>query len=178
MNIHDYDETIDNTKFLSKVDNIYISLVCGVMFDELDNVKHKVSDEVYKKFETICLNNKTRNYSTIYEELNVKSTDIIKITKDEEKITVYVELVSGYIGYTLNNVTGDVVIGNKYNKNFHRYTLVLEKNVNAKTMKASVHCPKCGNPIDYNADGTCNYCGAVFNTEDLDYILTSIEKNY
>ena len=135
MNIHDYDETIDNTKFLSKVDNIYISLVCGVMFDELDNVKHKVSDEVYKKFETICLNNKTRNYSTIYEELNVKSTDIIKITKDEEKITVYVELVSGYIGYTLNNVTGDVVIGNKYNKSLKCILSLLSRIIQINKIK-------------------------------------------
>lgn len=175
MNIHDYDNSIDNTKFLSKVDNIYILLISGVMFDELDNVKHKVSDDVYKKYEAISINNKARNFSSVYEELNIRSTKILKINKDEERITVLVELISGYIGYVINNLTNEVVFGNKYNKNFYRNILTLEKSIYAHNLKASVHCPKCGHPIDYNADGTCNYCGAVFNTEDFDYILTDIE---
>ena len=39
-----------------------------------------------------------------------------------------------------------------------------------------MHCPTCGRPINYNADGTCDYCGTVFNTEKFDYILTDIKK--
>ena len=55
MNIHDYDNQMDNTRFLSKVDNIFILLMSGVMFDELENVKHKVNSYVYDRFSTICL---------------------------------------------------------------------------------------------------------------------------
>lgn len=177
MNIHDYDLEMDNTKFSSKVDNIYVLLMSGVMFDELENVKHKVSSDVYKKYEAIVLNNKAKNFTQTYDELNVKSTNIINIEKTEDKIIVTVELISGYVDYVTNNVNDMIVSGNDTIKKFHRNILTLEKRLDAYSLKSSMHCPSCGNPINYNADGTCDYCGTVFNTEKYDYILTDIKES-
>ena len=175
MNIHDYDTQMDNTKFLSKVDNIYILLMSGVAFDELENVKHKVSPEVYSKYEAICINNRAKYVTQVYDELNVKSTNIIDIKKTEDKIIVTVELISGYVDYVINNANQKIVSGNNERKVFHKNILTLEKRLDAKGIQTSMHCPTCGKPIDFNADGTCDYCGSVFNTEKFDYILTNIE---
>lgn len=175
MNIHDYDIQMDNTKFLSKVDNIYILLMSGVSFDELENVKHKVSSDVYKKFEAICINNKAKGFTQIYDELNVRSTNIIDIKKTEDKIIVTVELISGYVDYVINTLTQKLVSGDNVRKVFHKNILTLEKRIDAKGIKSSMHCPTCGKPIDFNADGTCDYCGTVFNTEKFDYVLTDIK---
>ena len=175
MNIHDYDAQIDNTKFLSKVDNIYILLMSGVAFDELENVRHKVSADVYNRYEVICINNRAKGFTQIYDELNVRSTNIKDIKKFDDKIVVEVELISGYVDYVINNANGKLVSGDSERKEFHRNILTLEKRLDAKGVRTSMHCPTCGKPIDYNADGTCDYCGTVFNTEKFDYILTDIE---
>ena len=35
-------------------------------------------------------------------------------------------------------------------------------------------CPACGSSIDVNNNGKCNYCGAIYNNEDYDYVLSNI----
>ena len=174
MNIHDYDSQIDNSSFLSKVDNIYILLMSGVMFDELEKVKHKVSLDVYKKYEAICLNNRAKYYTQTYDELNVRSTNIIDIQKTDEKIIVTVELISGYVDYVTNNVSGELISGDKFKKNFYKNILTLEKRIDAIGVQTSMHCPTCGTPLNFNSNGICDHCGSVFNTEKYDYILTDI----
>ena len=174
MNINDYDSTMDNSTFLVKVDNIFIKLLSGVMFDELDNIKHKVSDEVINRYKSIIDNNKERNVTQMFDELNVKTSSISDIKITEDKIIVTVNLISRYMNYYIDSNTGNYKSGNNREREEHLNILTLEKRKDAKDMKVSMHCPSCGNPINYNANGVCDYCGTVFNTSDFDYILTNI----
>ena len=175
MNIKDYDSSIDNTQFLTKVDNIFILLISGVMFDELDKAKHKISEEVFNKYQSIIDSNKEKNIIQMYDEMNVKSTTIIDIRKTSEKIIVKVNLVSRYLDYIIDSNTGAFISGNNTERKEHYHKLVLEKRVDAKGVQTSMHCPTCGKPANVNATGICEYCGSLFNTDDYDYVLTSIE---
>ncbi len=175
MNINEFDNSIDNTQLLIKVDNIFILLISGIMFDELDKAKHKVSDEVYEKFKKIIDYNKENNIIQMYDEMNVKSTTITDIQKTNDKIIVKVDLVSRYLDYQLDSNTGEFIRGNKNDRKEHLNKITLEKKIDAKGVKESMHCPSCGKPANVNATGICEYCGSVFNTEAYDYVLTDIE---
>lgn len=175
MNISEFDKSIDNNEFLVKVDNIFIKLLSGVMLDDLDSIKHKVSDEVFNKYKSILDTNKENHITQMYDELNVKTSTITDIKVTEDKIIVKVNLVSRYMNYLIDSNSGDYISGNNRDREEHMNILTLEKKLNAKDMKVSMHCTSCGNPINYNDNGVCSYCGTVFNASDFDYILTNIE---
>lgn len=175
MNINEYDFSLENSMFLSKVDNIIILLYSGIMFDDLNRVKHKITDELFQKYQSILDNNNNNNVRQMYDELNVKSSSIVDIKKTEDKIIVKVNLICRYIDYLTNKTTLEYISGNNKTREEHQLLLTLEKNINSKDLSVSMHCPGCGSPANINAYGVCSYCGARFNTEAFDYVLTNIE---
>ena len=176
MNINKYDNTIDNNMLLSKVDNIFIQILTGIMFDDLDRVKHKISDCLYDRYKNILIYNNQNNLRQMFDELNIKNSQISFINKKDDKLIVSVSLVARYMNYFVNKETGEYVSGNNQKRMEYPYIITLEKSLNAKTMGVSMHCPGCGNPMNVNAYGVCSYCGTKFNTEDFDYVVTNIES--
>lgn len=178
MNINDYDPTIDNGMFYSKVDNIYIMLFTSIMMQDLTRVEHKVSDKVINKYIDQIDKMKSRNRRQMYDQLNVKSTTINNIYRNENNdLVVEVTLISRYLNYVIDLNTGEKISGDDKNREEHTNHLYLIKKSNAKELKESRHCPKCGNPMDIDNTGKCNYCGAIFNLEEYDYILDDIISN-
>ena len=45
------DSTFSESKFKTKVDNIFVMLHISIMTNDLERVKHFLSNEVYKNFE-------------------------------------------------------------------------------------------------------------------------------
>ena len=174
MDISKFDNTLDNARFLTKVDNIFIMLYSGVMKKNLDTAKHKISDEIYNKYNNYVEELKKDGLIQMYGELNVKSTTIEDIYETEDKIIVKVELISRFLNYFLDEETLEYVRGNKDRREEHINKLTLEKIKNSKELGAARHCPSCGAHMNLSRSGKCTYCGAIFNLEEYDYILTDI----
>jgi predicted lipid-binding transport protein (Tim44 family) len=175
VNINDYDKTIDNSMFKTKVDNIFVQLYTGLSKGDLKDVKHKISDKVYKEYKKKVDENKENKVKQMFDELNVKSTEITNIEEKDDKIVVTVKLVSRYMDYKVDVETKKYVSGNNTTRDEHTNILTLEKKKDAKDLKIGLHCPGCGQPANINESGHCKFCGATFNTEDYDYILTDID---
>ena len=77
--------------------------------------------------------------------------------------------------YIVNKDTNFFVTGTNQARVQHENILTLKKKNNAKEITTSLYCPGCGKPANVNETGHCAYCGATFNTEDYDYVLTDIE---
>ena len=52
-----------------------------------------------------------------------------------------------------------------------------EKKLNTKDFGIVRKCPGCGASINVNNTGKCEYCDTIFNLDDYDYILVSINVN-
>ena len=89
-----------------------------------------------------------------------------KVIKRQEKMFKAI-LVTGsrQVGKTtmLKNVKSDI--------NY----LTLEKTINSGYNSSARKCPGCGANISVNTSGKCEYCGSIFNIENYDWVLTSIE---
>ena len=48
------------------------------------------------------------------------------------------------------------------------------KKIDFQTVGTVNKCPGCGASIDVNASGICPYCGTVYNQEDKNWILSSM----
>ena len=176
MDINNFDSSIDNAMFLTKVDNLFVMLCTSIMMQDLSRVDHKISDNVYKKYESIVNDLKNKNQRHMYDELNVKSSTITNITQDDNGINVEVYLESGFLDYIIDIDTDKIVSGDNTRRTFHNYKLVLTKLNNALNIGVTAHCTSCWASVDINNTGKCPYCGAIFHLEKYDYVLTDIRE--
>ena len=145
------------------------------MYDELETVKHFMTEELYQKYkyQIEILNHK--NLRQMYDELNVKSTSIIDFQSTDTDFIITVHLTSRYLDYFLNKETGDFVSGDNQRRVEKQNILTLTKQKNFLTQKVVRKCPGCGASISVNTNGICAYCGTTYNLEDYNYILTDIK---
>lgn len=169
-----YDPGFTENKFKTYVDNVFIQLHMAVVTKELENIKHFVSDEVYNKYQNKLDELNKKHLIQMYDEINVAQTDILSYKVDNENMIIEVNILSRYLDYLMdedgNYVSGDTDI--RTEKNNH---LIFTKKINYEKSKTVRKCPGCGASIDVNASGKCEYCGTIYNLEDKDWVLKSID---
>lgn len=169
-----YDSEFTESKFKTYVDNIFIQLHLALVTKELENIKHFVSDEVYNKYQNKLDELNKKHLIQMYDEINVAQTDILSYKVDNENMIIEVNILSRYLDYLMdedgNYVSGDTDI--RTEKNNH---LIFTKKINYEKSKTVRKCPGCGASIDVNASGKCEYCGTIYNLEDKDWVLKSID---
>ena len=133
------------------------------MMDNLREVDHFISDDVYKYGEYIITPLRKKNYRQMYDELNVKATHInnIELINNKYVITVFIE--SRYMDYILDINTGETVRGNDKSRIQINYKLTFTKDINAVNEGEAKKCPACGSPMNINDSGICPY-QRVFHT--------------
>ena len=168
------DSNFNEAMFKTKVDNIFVKLHTAIMLGRLEQVKHFFNEEVYNKYDNIIKELDSKNQRQMYDELNVKSTDIERINIFDDKIEIKVRIVSRYMEYLLDKITGNYISGNNTSRVEKNNILTFTKKIVTKELKMSRKCPSCGANMDINNYGKCDYCGMIFNLENYDYILTDI----
>ena len=93
------DVNFSEAKFKAKVDNVFIQTYTAVMKQDLQKVKHFLSNEVYEKYNKKIQNLQNKNQIQIYDELNVSDTNIINISELEDKFVIEVSLLTKYLDY-------------------------------------------------------------------------------
>ena len=170
-------EDFNEAMFKTKVDNIFVKLYTCIMKGNLTDVRHFISEELYNnyinKINELISNNKRQ----MYDEINVKNTMIINRKILEDKEIIDVEIVSRYMDYIIDINTGDLISGDDTRRIERRNILSFEKKLNTKDFGIVRKCPGCGASINVNNTGKCEYCDTIFNLDDYDYILVSINVN-
>jgi len=169
------DPTFTLSGFKTKVDNIFVMLHMSFMTDNMKRVDHFISDEVYKIFNEKLTILNDNNERQMYDELNVKSTDIINVDITDTKYIITVKIISRYMDYIVDKSTGKFKRGNNTSRVEKENILVFEKLRSAKTQSVVRFCPNCGHPMDVNKSGYCDFCNSIYNQENYDYVLTSIK---
>lgn len=167
-------EKINEAMFKTKVDNVFVKLYTAIMLRDLSTVRHFISNNLYLKYQD-NINNLIKNKEIqMYDELNVKDTKIIKVYEESDKIIVEVNLISRYMDYVINEETSELVRGNNTYRVEKNNRLIFIKDKNVSKFNIAKKCPGCGASVNVNANGKCDYCGAIFNLEDYDFILDDL----
>lgn len=168
------DPTFTSESFKTKVDNIFVMLHVSLMTDNMKRVRHFVSDKVYEEFNDRLSSLNSNNERQMFDELNVKSTDIVSVEVTDDKFIIKVRLVSKYLDYVVDKTTNKIKRGNNTNRVEKENILVLEKRRDSKRQGVVRFCPNCGHPMDVNKSGYCEFCHSTYNQETYDFVLTSI----
>lgn len=170
-------EDFNEAMFKTKVDNIFVKLYTCIMKGDLTDVRHFISEELYNNYINKINELISHNKRQMYDEINVKNTMIINRKILEDKEIIDVEIVSRYMDYIIDINTGDLISGDDTRRIEKRNILRFEKKLNTKDFGIVRKCPGCGASINVNNTGKCEYCDTIFNLDDYDYILVSINVN-
>ena len=170
-------EDFNEAMFKTKVDNIFVKLYTCIMKGDLTDVRHFISEELYNNYINKINVLISHNKRQMYDEINVKNTMIINRKILEDKEIIDVEIVSRYMDYIIDINTGDLISGDDTRRIERRNILRFEKKLNTKDFGIVRKCPGCGASINVNNTGKCEYCDTIFNLDDYDYILVSINVN-
>ena len=168
-----YDQDFSESKFITYVNNVFIQIYTSLMTKEIENIKHFVTDDVYGqlKQKVDILNQK--GLIQMYDELNVAKTDILHYQVEDNQMIIQVMILSRYLDYFVD-LDGNYVSGNQDSRVSRNYDLTFMKKIDFQTVGTVNKCPGCGASIDVNASGICPYCGTVYNQEDKNWVLSSI----
>ena len=170
-------EDFNEAMFKTKVDNIFVKLYTCIMKGDLTDVRHFISEELYNNYINKINELISHNKRQMYDEINVKNTMIINRKILEDKEIIDVEIFSRYMDYIIDINTGDLISGDDTRRIERRNILRFEKKLNTKDFGIVRKCPGCGASINVNNTGKCEYCDTIFNLDDYDYILVSINVN-
>lgn len=161
--------------FKTKVDNIFVKVCTSIMKQDLNDVSHFIGDTLEQELQNKINILKNNNQRQMYDELNVKDTKVLSRNIENDKEVVIVELISRYMDYIIDIDTGDLITGDDTRRIQRTNILRFEKNINTKEIGLVRKCPGCGASISVNTSGKCEYCDTIFNQEDYDYVLVSID---
>lgn len=168
------DNNFSVSSFISKVDNTYIMLKSAIMTGNIKKVKHKISPDIYKNLEIKINELNEKNQQQLYDELNIKSTQICEISEDTDNYIIKVLLISRFMNYIIDKESKKYISGNKENRIEKKNYLTFKKHKNSKKEKIVKKCPGCGANLNVSSSGICTYCGATYDTENYDWVLTNI----
>lgn len=172
------DPDFNEELFITKVNNIFVKLYTGIMLNDLEKVKHFLSNHLYQKYANLLEELNKNNERQMYDELNVKETYIESIEILKDKISIKVKLISRYMDYVINKDTLEFIRGNNYHRIKIVNYLTFTKKLLTKELKVSRKCLSCGASLDLNNSGKCVFCGNIFPLENYDYILDNIDVLY
>lgn len=168
---------LNEAMFKTKVDNIFVKLYTSIMKGDLSDVAHFIGDSLQNELEDKITNLNSQNKRQMYDEINVKDTKIISRSVELDKDVVIVELISRYMDYIIDKDTGDLISGEDSRRVEKRNILRFEKNLDAKEIGIVRMCRGCGASLSVNTSGRCPYCDRIYDQEDYDYVLMSIDVN-
>ena len=163
------DKQFSEAEFKSKVDNIYIHLYTSVMRQDLEKIKHFLSNEVIEKYTNKIEKLKNKNQIQMYDELNVSDTDITNICEYEDRFEIEVSLLTKYYDYIIDKTTKKYISGNTNYRVEKRIKLIFSKIKNAKSLGQARTCNSCGANMDLNKNGKCKYCGTIYELEQYEF---------
>ena len=169
------DPDFNEGMFITKVNNIFVLLHSGIMMDNLERVKHFLSEDVYKKFEDKLNDLNSRNVRQMYDELNVKETHIKNVNIQDNCVIISVDITSRYMDYIVDKDSGEFISGFNDHRIEKLNRLEFTKKLDTNSYGIDKKCQGCGANINVNNNGKCDYCGTIFDAKNYDWILTSIE---
>ena len=173
--IKKYDDDFTEATFLTKADHIFIMILSAIMENDLSSVKHYLSEDVYNHFDELVKSYEKDKVIRLFDEMNVKSTDIVNYTVEDNKLNIKVLLVSRYMDYFIDE-DGEFKSGINDHRIELEHHITFTKRLDAKDLDEVRRCPTCGHSLDINASGLCPYCGQTIDMSDYDYIITEIDN--
>ncbi len=164
-----------NSEFITNVNNIFVQLNISIMKNDLTTIDHFVDDNVFNQLKNKLDILNSNNQTQVFDEINIKQTTVLRIEELEEHFIGKVNITSEYISYVIDKTTKTIISGDPNLTVEKENYLTFQKQKDTKIQKEARKCHSCGSNININDNGKCQYCGAIYNLENYDWVLTDLK---
>lgn len=180
--LYNRDPNFSEPDLKERVSRIYVEMQEAWQSQKWEAMRAYLSPQLYSKLENQLNELKREGCINYIKRIAVLNVDIKGYKEDSKNQILEVFVETRSIDYTVDQ-NGNVVLGNDREEVFMGYKYELIRNIDAKTNKdikdtKAMKCPNCGAPIDINSSGVCEFCGAVIQAKDYDWIVNDIEGIY
>ena len=145
---------------------------------DLSIMRPYVTDSILQRFANQINDLKSRGEKNILENIVIGHIEITDIKSDANFDYITVRIDASAIDYTVNG-QGSIIRGDKIPRGFSEFWTFLRSattQTHQEKLLKDNKCPNCGAPLDVNATGKCNYCGAIITSGQFDWVLSEIAQ--
>ena len=160
---------INSTNDLKKmVYDSYVKIQQAWSANDIDKVRHLLSDEIYNKYKmdiTTMISKNQRNEMSDFEFINAY---IIKVSEKNNSKFIYSILEVYCKDYMINTTNNKVTRGMNTRINHYTYMLTFKLGNSVSI----INCPSCNAKLSNKGTSTtCEYCGSVIERESDELVL-------
>ena len=179
--IRETDKFFNDEKFLSWAKTSFIKLQNAWTDRDWEAIRPIESESLFEQHSKQLKGYIDRKQINKMDRISVNYAELVSYATDNEKDTLIVALNSSMNDYIIDEVTGNVIKGDKDRRitNTYKLTFIRKKGVltSEGTDKVNTtNCPNCGAPTTITSSGKCEYCGSVITTGDHDWVLNGMER--
>ncbi len=166
-------------EFLKQGFNIYYDIQMAWMDFKLEDIKDKVTDEIYTMYESQLATLEVKGEQNIMKDIQLKQSCLRDVTNQNGTVTIKTNYVIEMYDYIADVNTKKLIRGEDKEKICILYEMSFRKALSED--EKVTHCPNCGAKVEMNSTGTCEYCGSKLVSENTKWVLTEkkvIEQYY
>lgn len=157
-------------EFLKQGFNIYYDIQMAWMDFKLEDIKDKVTDEIYTMYESQLATLEVKGEQNIMKDIQLKQSCLKDVTNQNGTITIKTNYVIEMYDYIADVNTKKLIRGKDKKKIRILYEMSFRKALSED--EKVTHCPNCGAKVEMNSTGTCEYCGSKLVSENTKWVLT------
>lgn len=174
------DPAFDQQAFTEKLSNLYVKMQNGWTDKDIEPLRPYFTDAMFTQMERQLNAYKTNGRTNYVERIAVLSVTPRGFKQLGGEDHIYVELQARIVDYTLEDVTGNLISGDKSKEKFMTYEWDVSRASGETTQQETgeeqkIVCPSCGAPLDINASARCPYCDTVITRQQKDWTLCAIK---
>lgn len=173
--IKQYIPNFDKEKFLADGYQIYLDVQNAWMNFKLEDVKDKITDEMFNMYESQLDTLEVKGEQNIMKDFARRKAYLKDVVMQNNNITITTVYVIDFYDYIIDKSSGKVLRGT--NKQKIRITYEMKFRQTLDKTSVATHCPNCGADLGkMNGATTCLYCGSKIVSENAKWVLTD-KKN-
>ena len=169
----------DKYAFLKEGFNIYYDIQMAWMNFKLEDIKDKVTDEIYNMYESQLVTLEVKGEQNIMKDIKLKRSYLKDVSNQNGTITIKTGYIVEMYDYIADIETKKLIRGEDHKKMRVVYEMSFRKTLNENDKID--HCPNCGAKLEINSSGICEYCGSKVVSENTKWVLTEkkvMEQDY
>jgi uncharacterized Zn finger protein (UPF0148 family) len=152
-----------------KASNGYLQIITAKALNDPSIMRRFVSDELFGKIEM-----PGRGAQISYNRIYLNDVYLVGVSEEADLDVLHIAVRSSFQRVKIEGETvtklDPVVISRSE-------VLLMSRSKNAGKPKGSLYmhnCPSCGAPVENSLQVECNYCGAVLNSPENEWIITGL----
>ena len=174
------DPEFDEERIKTLMSNLYVQMQDTWREKDISSLRPYMTDAFFSQMNRQLEQFRKYHRTDYTERIAVLNVGLKGFRQSAGMDYITVSLNSRIVSYVLDDLTGELVSGDKNREKFMEYGIEISRKSGTITQPEtegikSATCPHCGAPLKLNASAKCEYCGSVITTVNTDWAICGMK---